>query len=349
MELVYPISIIICVIVSISICVVKFKDKSKYTEGKKVANTKYIKESEYYKNKVRKHRIFCVIINIFSSLCISISSILVARPITKQVRVEPKYNRDIFIGLDISLSECKVNLELVRKFKQIIPSIEGDRIGIVLFNTAPVVYCPLTEDYDYINNCLNTIEKQLEKVIANNGYIPYSYDEEGMETSAFWYGGTVANNEEKGSSLIGDGLAGTVSSFPNIKDEKERTRIIIFATDNDVSGTETVTLEEACAYCKQNKIHLYAYCPSVEMNKYTSKSKIEAYKKAVVEIAGGKFYTGDLENMSSNIVNEIKDTKTSEIMTNKKTIITDHPEVFFIILVVMFSILIIFEKRIKIW
>ena len=347
MELMYPIVIVICVVISIIICAVNFRGKSKYTAGKKVANTKYIKESEYYKAKVRRHRIFSIAINIVSAMCICVTSILVARPITKQVKSETKYNRDIFIGLDISLSECKVNLELVKKFRQIIPSIQGDRIGIVLFNTAPIVYCPLTEDYDYIDERLKTIEKELEKVIMNNGYIPYSYDEEGMETRAFWYGGTVANNEEKGSSLIGDGLAGTVSSFPNMKENTDRTRIVIFATDNDVSGTETITLEEACAYCKQNKINLYAYCPSVDMNIYTSKQKIDSYRKAVEEIAGGKFYTGDLDTMSSNIVNEIKDSKTSEMKTSKKTIVTDHPEIFFIVLMIMFSTLVFFEKRIK--
>ncbi len=347
MELMYPIAIIICVIIAIVIFAISFKRKGKFTTGKRVANTKYIKESEYYKSKVRKHRIYSILIGLVSTITICITSILIARPITKQTKSETKYNRDIIIGLDISLSENEVNLELVKKFKKIVPSIQGDRIGIVLYNTAPVVYCPLTEDYDYVNECLDTIQTQIEKVIKNNGTIPYSYDEEGMETRSFWYGGTIANNQERGSSLVGDGLAGTVSSFPDLKENKDRTRIIIFATDNDVSGTEAVTLEEACAYCKQNNINLYAYCPSVDMNPYTSSEKIASYKAAVENIAGGKFYVGSLDKMSSSIVNEIKDTKTSEMNTSVKTIITDHPEVLCVIVTILIVILIILEKRIK--
>lgn len=347
MELMYPIAIIICVIIAIVIFAISFKRKSKFTTGKRVANTKYIKESEYYKSKVRKHRIYSILIGLVSIITICVTSILIARPITKQTKSETKYNRDIIIGLDISLSENEVNLELVKKFKKIIPSIQGDRIGIVLYNTAPVVYCPLTEDYDYVNECLDTIQTQIEKVIKNNGTIPYSYDEDGMETRSFWYGGTIANNQERGSSLVGDGLAGTVSSFPDLKENKDRTRIIIFATDNDVSGTEAVTLEEACAYCKQNNINLYAYCPSVDMNSYTSSEKIASYKAAVENIAGGKFYVGSLDKMSSSIVNEIKDTKTSEMNTSVKTIITDHPEVLCVIVTILIVILIILEKRIK--
>lgn len=84
------------------------------------------------------------------------------------------------------------------------------------------------------------------------------------------------------------------------------------------------------------------------MNVYTSKEKIASYKKAVEQLAGGKFYTGDLDKMSSNIVNEIKETKISLLKTSKKTFITDHPEIFFIAIVILFAILIIIEKRIKI-
>ncbi len=347
MELMYPIVIIICLIISIGLYFIKFRKKSAYTSGKKVANTKYIKETEYYKQKIRKYKVLSKIIKILSVLSIVIASILVARPITVQNKSEDRYNRDILIGLDISTSECEVNLELVKKFRNIIPSIEGDRIGIIIFNTAPMVYCPLTDDYEYIDECLNTIEKQLKLVVENDGYIPASIDSDGNESFVFWYGGTIANSEERGSSLIGDGLAGTVFSFPDLKTNKDRTRIIIFTTDNDVGGKETVSLEEACSLCKKYGINLYAYCPTLEMNAYTSKEKIASYKKAVEQNANGKFYTGKLEQMTSNIVNEIKETKTSLLKTSKKIYVTDHPEIIFVSIVILILILIIIEKRVK--
>lgn len=85
------------------------------------------------------------------------------------------------------------------------------------------------------------------------------------------------------------------------------------------------------------------------MNMYTSKEKIAEYKKAVEQSAEGKFYTGDLSTMSSNIVNEIKETKTSLLKTSKKTFVTDHPEIFFISVVILYAISVFIEKRIKIW
>lgn len=220
MELMYPIAIIICLILSILICFKNFNKNKKYTQGKKVANTQYIKETDYYKTKVKKYKILSNLIKILSVICIIATGILIARPITIQNRSDDKYNRDIIIGLDISTSQCEVNLELVKKFKDIIPAIKGDRIGIVIYNTAPIVYCPLTDDYDYINDCLDTIEKQLDLVVKNNGNIPYTSisDIEGTETFTFWYGGAVANSDERGSSLVGDGLARNIifiSRFEN--------------------------------------------------------------------------------------------------------------------------------------
>lgn len=206
MEIMYPIVVIICLIFGVAIFFINFNKKAQYTNGKKVANTKYIKETEYYKTKVKRYKIISNTIKIISALCIVISSILVARPITIQTKSEERYNRDILMSLDISTSECEVNLELVKKFRDILPDIEGDRIGIVIYNTAPIVYCPLTDDYDYVNECLDIIEKQLKLVVENNGYVP-SYNQEDMDTFTFWYGGTVANNETRGSSLVGDGLA----------------------------------------------------------------------------------------------------------------------------------------------
>ena len=347
MELMYPIVIIICFTFGVALFFIKLNKNEKYTYGRKIANTKYVKGTEYYKAKIKKYHILINIIQILSVILIIMAGLLVSRPVTIQNKSENKYNRDIILGLDISTSESEVNLELINKFKEIIPSIEGDRIGIVIYNTAPVVYCPLTDDYDYINQSLNDISEQLKIAIENNGTPPLTYEKDGEKVVMIWYAGVGANSEEKGSSLVGDGLAGTIYSFPDLKLDKERTRIIIFATDNDVSGTETISLEDACILCKQNNINLYAYCPTTQMNSYTSEEKIASYKKAVEKNAGGKFYTGNINTMSTNIVKEIKETKTSLLKTSKKTHVTDHPEIIFISIVILYVILISIEKRVK--
>lgn len=129
-----------------------------------------------------------------------------------------------------------------------------------------------------------------------------------------------------------------------MKTNKERTRIILLSTDNELAGTETVTLSEACELCKEYNINLYAYCA----NPYGSNKMAEPYKQAVEQKANGKYYEGDLDKMTGNIVNEIKDTKTSLLKTSKKTYTIDHPTIPIITIIILFFILIIIEKRIKI-
>ena len=352
MELIFPAVIVICLLIVIATFFIKVNKKEAYTQGKKVANTNFIKDTPYYKQKMKKYKLLSIVVCVLSGISIVITSILIARPVTKDTINDEKYNRDIIIGLDVSLSEAEVDLELVKKFRTIIPDIKGDRIGIVVFNTAPLVYCPLTEDYDYVDKSLAKIQTYMQKVIDNNNRVPIPLlsngTDEDYDCYNFFYGGAIANSDERGSSLIGDGLAGTLYSFPDLKTDKDRTRIILFATDNALAGEETITLDNACKLCKQNNIKLYAYCPTTDMNMYATKDLIEDYKKSVTQTANGKFYLGDLDNMSTQMVKEIKETKTTLLDENKKTYIMDHPIVFFGIIVVTIIAMIIIEKRIRI-
>ena len=133
MELMYPVAIIISLIIALIIFFIKFNKKSKYTDGKKVANTKFIKQTEYFKSRMKEYNFLKYAINITSCICIVLTGLLISRFVTIQSRSDDKYNRDILLGLDISTSQNEVNLALVQKFKEIIPDIEGDRIGIILF------------------------------------------------------------------------------------------------------------------------------------------------------------------------------------------------------------------------
>lgn len=206
MELMYPIAIIICLICALIILFLKRNPKDEYSNGKKIANTQFIKETEYYKSKMKKYKFFSNLIKYLSVIIIIVTGFLAARPVKTLNKENEKYNRDILIGIDISTSENEVNLELINQFEQIMPSIKGDRIGIVIFNTAPVVYCPLTDDYEYIKDCFETLKEQLKICMDNNGNPPVTYKVDGEDILTVWYGGIGLNSAERGSSLVGDGL-----------------------------------------------------------------------------------------------------------------------------------------------
>ena len=83
------------------------------------------------------------------------------------------------------------------------------------------------------------------------------------------------------------------------------------------------------------------------MNFYVTKEGLENYKNAIETRAGGKFYTGNLKESVSSIVDEIKTTKTSLLENVKKTYVVDYPQIPLIIAIITIIILNILEKRIR--
>ena len=53
MDLTYPFVICIGILVITLLIICKFNKKDKYKNGKKVANTKYVKDDPYYKNNIK--------------------------------------------------------------------------------------------------------------------------------------------------------------------------------------------------------------------------------------------------------------------------------------------------------
>lgn len=84
------------------------------------------------------------------------------------------------------------------------------------------------------------------------------------------------------------------------------------------------------------------------MNRYVTESGKDAYKNAIEKYANGKFYTGDISRMSSSIMDEIKNTKTSLMQTSEKKYTVDHPEIAFIIMLICVFCVVVLEKWIKI-
>lgn len=180
-----------------------------------------------------------------------VSILLMARPYKKVVVQKESYNRDIILCLDISTSVDDLNLELVKNLKEMVNHLKGERFEIVIFNSFAVLLSPLTGDYEYIIDVLDQLESCLEGHNLGNSKLSDNW----LYQSSYLMDGTLVGNEERGSSLIGDGLASTVYNFPNL--EEKRSRSIIFSTDNDLEGTPLVTLSQAAEICKENNVTVY--------------------------------------------------------------------------------------------
>ena len=183
------------------------------------------------------------------------SLLLISRPATMTTESKTQNNRDIILCMDVSDSVNELNEQLVGDLKKVVKNLKGERFGISVFNTSSVTLIPLTDDYEYVLETLDTLQKNLKTRID---FLNYKTNDAYFETE-YIHAGTIVGNEIRGSSIIGDGLASAINVFGNLNEN--RTRIIIFTTDNELYGKEIVTLEEAGEICKKKDITVFGIAP----------------------------------------------------------------------------------------
>lgn len=335
MELKYPYILIIGLIVIAVLIFLSFFQKKKYSDGKKLSGLLGIEESAYYKRKIIIFKMLNVAITATYIVAIALGFFLLAKPYKVATEVEEKYSRDIILTMDVSTSVNDLNLQLVEQLEDTVEQLKGDRFGIVIFNTSSVMICPLTDDYEYVIEVLEQIKTSLKEATAEEWSDDWLYNFDYITE------GTVIGSDERGSSLIGDGLASTVCNFSDIDTDKDRTRIIIFSTDNDPQGTPYFTLDEAAQVCADKKITVFGIGTELMYDEAASQMK------DAMEKTGGKFYmeeeSGSVEDIVENINKEGKN------LIKGKTIEREIPiaNVPIILFAVAFLMQLVFIKMLK--
>lgn len=302
----------------------------------KIANTSFVKKSEYYKKILKSYQTYRTILYVSFVVAIISSIFLVSRVQKVETSEIDEYKRDIMLCMDVSGSVDQLNIETIESLKKTVESLKGERFGISIFNTTSVLVSPLTDDYDYVTTTLDEIEKSIK---ANTGNKTKTTDDNYYYIRNYIYSGTLEGNETRGSSLIGDGLASCVYSFPKI--EEDRTRIIIFTTDNDLAGTPIVTLEQAAEISKDKKIPVYG------IGTKQMKDNNRTAMKNAMEKTGGIFYQQS-DSTVQDIVKNIEKTSKSLIQIKTQTKETDLPTIPFIIMFLSLGMIIICSKKVMV-
>ena len=336
MELAYPWLAAVGIVIMLVLAIVPLKKKSNYIEGKKVANIEQVEQTELYRKLKRRYKIvnFCAVGCLFTAIVVAL--VLASRPAkVEQINRELR-NRDIFMCLDTSTSVDHLNVELCHKLKEVVKKLDGERFGITIFIGRAVLLVPLTNDYDYVMENLDKLTRSIELSIKEDeeGYEVDIVGEE-YELYRFRYEGTII---EQGSSLIGDGLASCLYNFPDLTKNTDRSRLIIFATDNELNGTPYVSLTEATDLCKKNKVKVYGIAPeNVEE---------EAEFISAMEKTGGKYYKYTSEQIIDDLIKDIEKTDKS-VMNKIDTVIYDKPEMLFGVMAVFLILYFVLSKVAK--
>ncbi|MFC6152303.1 vWA domain-containing protein [Nocardioides yefusunii] len=150
---------------------------------------------------------------------------------------EEMRNRDVVLCMDVSGSMQPVVDDVLTTWTRLTHTLDGERLALVMFDGNAVTSFPLTDDYDYVRAALERARVELA-----DGDLA----------------GTRA--ERSGSSLIGDGLASCATHFDR-RDEK-RSRTVVLATDNLVSGDAVYTLAQATDVAMENGVMVYGVVPT---------------------------------------------------------------------------------------
>lgn len=163
-------------------------------------------------------------------------ALLAAQPVRATTEAGAARNRDIVLCLDVSGSMTATNRAVVDSYLDLAERLDGERIALVVFDAAAVTVFPLTDDADFIREHVGGVAEQLGQVIP----------------------GTQVDG--LGTSLIGDGLASCVQRFDRV--ETRRSRTIVLATDNQVSGAPLFTLAQAARQARATGVMVFGIVPS---------------------------------------------------------------------------------------
>lgn len=332
MELVFPLALYAGIPIIILLLFVGFKRKDIFRDGKKVANTEFIEELPLYKHLRRNYKCFSflALAGLWASMLAAI--VMMARP-ARIDRINPEiHNRDIFICMDISDSVDELNLNICKELRQVVKELDGERFGITIFNGQSVLLVPLTSDYQYVLDTLDKLEAAFNQSL-NSDFDAFYMDH--YDLFQYKYEGTLS---DYGSSFIGDGLASCLYNFPDLTENEERSRLIIFTTDNELNGTPIVTVEEAAALCSKHDVKVFAVTPQNIVDKANFRQAMNG--------TGGGFYEATSSKVFKQLTEDIKLTDTS-VMEDVKTIVTDQPKTLFIWLLICISIHFIFSRKVK--
>ena len=199
-----------------------------------IANVHHANSSPVFRRLRRRYRSL-IGVEVVALSVVGISAVgLTMRPFGERTDERDVRNRDVMLCLDVSGSMIDLDEEILSSFATLAAGLDGERIGLTIFNGSAVSVFPLTDDADYI---ASTLAEAAVAIVENKQLF-------------------VEGTSEGGSSLIGDGLASCVLRFDRL--DEPRSRSIIFATDNMRAGSPIMTLDEAGRFAGDRDIRLYA-------------------------------------------------------------------------------------------
>ena len=283
--------------------------------GKKgwVANTGYLRGLPKYQALVRRTRASLAIAFVCFLIAVIATSVSAGAPVDRYVKHDKSASRDIVLCLDSSGSMLPYDSKIGGAFRQIISHFEGERISLQLWDAYSMTMFPLTDDYDMATDVLQDMSDTIDTgLIQVGGKISGTRE-------LFEYLEPVLDEKQEVSSLVGDGLASCIMGFDH--NDKQRSRTILLATDNEVYGSGVYDLSEAIEFAKSQGVTVTALYPGSDI----SLSSEALQLRDEVRKTGGDFYDASSPSAVDSVVRQIEAEQKEELDSAGKMVETDRP------------------------
>jgi Ca-activated chloride channel family protein len=290
-------------------------------ERARVARAERLRALPTFRSALRRRVLGLAGVLALGAIAVLAAGVVSARPMTSQTIQPVNTSRDIMLCLDVSGSMSEVDVEVLTVFEELLEDFKGERIGLTIFNSSPVQIFPLTDDYDFISEHLQSIRESFDYAEA----IP-----------EHWVG--TLNGD--GASLIGDGLAACAMAFDHPDDE--RSRSVILATDNEINGASIVTLDEAAAYAKSNGVRVYALNPVQGKD-----ADVSAELEKAATTTGGQAYGLRDTTTVEDIVSAVQEQEAAELKGQAQIVWTDSPNLWIVVLMVVSLAFVVVVWRVR--
>lgn len=299
-----------------------------------VANTGYLTALPAFRRRLSRQRAAAGALAAVVAAAAAATALLAGRPVDRLIRDERMATRDIVLCLDVSGSMFPFDSEVLATFRRMVPSFQGERIALNIWNATTRVVFPLTDDYALVESELAT-GAELMAIDLNSLAIP----PEAYLRLEDWLAGTFSYTDQN-SSLIGDGLANCAMAFDLA--DTERSRTIVMATDNEVAGAPVFELPEAATFADERGIRIHALYAAEVSNPAARQEYAD-----VITSRGGLFYQLNDPRAVDGIIADITQQQAVELESDPKVVELDRPDRYYGWLVGLVSLLLLGAWRMR--
>jgi hypothetical protein len=262
-----------------------------------------------YQAALRRHRRWLAVAATACASLLASTVLAAARPVEATTIHPEQHNRDIVLCLDVSGSMSSADAAVVDVFARLAKDFQGERIGLTIFDSTAIQVFPLTDDYSYAQEQLALARDAFDGKPGTSGFL-----------DGTWSG--------RGSSLIGDGLASCLNSFPPGTDQgstPRRSRSVVLATDNFVSGEPIMTLQEAAGLAKDRAVRVHALNPG-DLDYGDGADQPGAQLRKAAGFSGGTYHALDSPEAVPGIVGAVQETEAAALQGAPRAVVSDRPD-----------------------